>query len=138
MNYEYFSKMPHEITELDIWLKKPFDKAHALADLILASCDYTKGKYEKGCVYRSQRWLASRWGWDKKTVDKFLADLEDIGVLTTKRTNKGTTVFLVGKAKTPNSGVTERTTKRTHSRIKNKGGVGLDSPLPPEEWEDWE
>lgn len=138
MNYENFSKMPHEITNLPIWAKKPFDKAHALADLVLASCDYDKGKRKKGCTYLSKRWLADRWGWDRKTVDTFLKEMEEIGVLTTKTSRKGTTVFLVGKAKMPDLGATEGATNTTHTRIKEEGGVGLDSPLPPEEWEEWE
>lgn len=67
-----------------VWNEKPFSKGQAWVDLILAA-NHEVGKtafdggfieIERGCLLTSEVKLASRWGWSRKKVHRFLELLE--------------------------------------------------------------
>lgn len=87
-----------------IWKEKPFSKGQAWIDLLLlAQYNDSEKKpykdrvitYQRGKVYKSELYLAKRWGWNRKTVKKFLKQLENDGMLTGVWTTQGTTLTLV-------------------------------------------
>lgn len=141
LNYNNFSKIPHNITALDLWNKKPFDEGHALVDIMLNSCDYTKGKYLEGKVYRSKRWFSKRWGWSMNKVDRFLRDLEQNDIIKMEwdrnRDKNGTVLSLVNKGKTAIHRDRNRDKNGVYSRIKEEGGYEPNGSTPQEEWEEW-
>ena len=82
-----------------------FDKWSAYCDL-LREADYEekislhKGtgkliRYERGVVYRSIEWLANRWGWNRKTVRKFIDDLQRSGMVSATITPKFTAIKML-------------------------------------------
>lgn len=79
---------------------------------------------EPGEFHTSIEKLASAWGWNRKTVARYLSIFENEGMLTQKRTTKGTTLKLTnyGLYDVKNAdgwttkGATERTTERTAER----------------------
>ena len=84
---------------------------------------------EPGEFHTSIEKLASAWGWNRKTVARYLSIFENEGMLTQKRTTKGTTLKLTnyGLYDVKNAdgwttkGTTERTTERTQTkRIKSE------------------
>ena len=104
-----------------LWTDKPFNRAAAWVDLLLlAVWKDSKEMYRGELVQRkagevncSIEWLSDRWGWNRKTVMKFLDILEKEKMVTQTRTGKGTTLTLVNWAKYQGQGTTERTPERT-------------------------
>lgn len=68
-------KLHRKIQQNFLWDEKPFSKAQAWIDMLLIA------NHEDGKVYRSQRWLAKRWGWSHTKVRRFLNKLEDEGMI---------------------------------------------------------
>lgn len=141
LNYKNFSKIPHNVQALDIWNKKPFDEGHALIDIMLNACDYSKGKYLEGNVYKSKRWFSARWGWSMNKVDRFFRDLEHLNIIKVNRNKNGvkngTVLTLVNKGKTAKQWNKNGDTNGDHSRIIEESGNEPNGSLPPEEWSDW-
>ena len=50
---------------------------------------------EKGQIITSKRKLGDRWGWSNTKVNKFLNELEKVGMLTLKSDTKKTTIKIV-------------------------------------------
>lgn len=87
-----------------IWkLKEPFDKRSAWLDLLMtANHKNTKILFEgslieieRGQLLTSKRKLSEKWMWNRRTVDKYLALLEQDGMVTTKCTTKCTIITIV-------------------------------------------
>lgn len=95
-----FIKVDRKITEHWLWQDKPFAKGQAWIDLLLlATWKENKELYRGQLVQRqpgeiacSIKWLAERWGWNRKTVAAFLDLLEADNMLEQKRTTQGTTL----------------------------------------------
>ena len=118
-----------------LWKQRPFSKGQAWIDLILLAnhgeVKAPKGgeiiTYKKGCVYRSIYYLADRWGWDRKTVRRFLSVLESDQMVTVSCTSSGTTITLMNYEKYQNRwsadgtthGTTDGTTHGTQTIITN-------------------
>lgn len=150
-----------------MWEIKPFSKGQAWIDLILlANHEDRKVAFEgtlttvkRGQLLTSIRKLAVRWGWNTKTVRKFMTLLETDGMISAEYTTHGTTVTLIKYDDFQNHGSTKRNTKgsrdgarREHSMDTNKElkrikknekenvlpsgeeAVGLD--IPDEEWKE--
>lgn len=139
-----------------LWQEKPFSKGQAWIDLILLAnhSDHKKPKgdkiitYRRGDVNRSILFLADRWGWDRKTVKRFLRVLEADNMVTVRGTTQGTTITIVnydfwqGKGSTKGTmygtayGATHGTTYGTQTIMNNNDeegeeGGGYTSPTAP-------
>jgi len=104
------------------WLEeKPFCKAYAWLWIVgHAQFETTKvmvhGKpvtVRRGQLMTSIVQLSKTFGWDRRTVGKYIDSLEALKMITTKRTAHGTTITVENYDKYQNAGTTERTTKRT-------------------------
>ena len=82
---------------------RPYDYTHAFLDLMLlanyadreALVDGEIIMCKRGSVYRSQLYLAERWGWDRKKVRRFLDNLEKTNHITLTTSQHGTIITLV-------------------------------------------
>ena len=89
-----------------IWMEKPFSRGQAWIDLILLA-QHQDGTFQdrrgnlidgkRGCVYRSERFLAERWGWSRKKLTNYLLRLEQDNMIKVdkKRASERTTIFIV-------------------------------------------
>lgn len=125
-------------TLLDHWLWKdrPFSKGQAWIDLILlANFEDKKIAYKgeielcrRGTVNLSILELSKRWGWDRKTVRRFLSVLERDQMVTVSATTHRTTITLekydffqdYGSTDGSTDGSTNGTTKSQQSPTTNK------------------
>lgn len=115
-------KVSREIQEHWVWDEKPFSRGQAWIDLILLA-KHSDGKFtdrrgnivdgKRGCVYRSERFLAERWGWSRKKLGTFLSRLGQDGMINVdkKRASKGTAVFIVNYEAFQGIGASERASK---------------------------
>ena len=112
---KWFVRMPFELFESSFWLMKPFSKKEAYVDLFKLANASVKSMYdtrgilvtlEEGEVGTSLILLAERWGWDRKTVKRFLVSLEKMGYVDCKFDNVGTKIKLL-------QWIPKRTTKGT-------------------------
>lgn len=106
-----FVKIDRQMFEHWLWTEKPFDKGRAWLDLIqLASHKDEKfmangvmidGK--RGHIYKSQDYLAKRWGWSRGKVSRFLGTLEKDNMIIKKNVRygavNGTVITLVNYGK---------------------------------------
>lgn len=69
-------KLHRKLMDSPMWTSEPFTKGQAWVDLLMLADFETKGEYRRGSVYKSQRYLASRWHWSEKKVSRFLRDLQ--------------------------------------------------------------
>lgn len=96
-------KLHRKVLDCWIWQEKPYDKARAWVDLLLLAMHRDKKLLidneifvvERGSFMTSILKLATRWGWSRNKVKRFLELLEDEQMLNTKRTQKGTLVTIV-------------------------------------------
>lgn len=86
-----------------LWEDKPFSKGQAWIDLLMLA-NYSEKKkpkngeiitYKRGNVNLSMTQLAERWGWDRRTVKRFLDLLSNDGMVSLECTTHGTTVTIV-------------------------------------------
>lgn len=103
---ETWIKLYRKIDKNPLWEDKPFAKGQAWIDLLLIA-NHTDGQFtdrrgniidgKRGTVYRSINFLAERWGWSRKKVDRFLSQLWSQGVLevSKKRASDCTSIFIV-------------------------------------------
>ena len=83
-----------------LWSDKPFTKGQAWIDLLLLANHTDKEEFIKGalvCVkrgqtIRSRQFFAERWGWNVKTVDRFLEGLKKRKMVDYIGTAQGTLV----------------------------------------------
>ena len=116
-----YVKLDRSIQGHWIWQEKPYDKAHAWVDLILlANYEDTKELYRGKLVYRkrgqihcSSEWLATRYGWSRGKVDRYLKLLEADNMVEVKRTPYGTTITIVNYTLWQGARATDGTTHGT-------------------------
>ena len=85
-----------------IWNKEPFSRGQAWIDLLMSACwkeqkQLFKGKIqvqEVGKVYISKLYLATKWHWDRRKVDRFLTTLASDGMIRLERTTDGTVIAI--------------------------------------------
>ena len=95
--------LDRHIQEGWLWEEKPFSKGQAWIDLILlANYEDKKMPYKdkiitckRGTVNLSVLYLANRWGWDRRTVNKFLKQLQDGGSIKYKPSRYRTTILII-------------------------------------------
>ena len=100
-------KLDRNIAENWLYDADAFDNFHAFVDLLLMA-NYearkicVKGKVieiKPGQVFTSLTTLATRWGWGKNRVRRFLGTLEGTATVHTDGTADGTTITLLNWAK---------------------------------------
>lgn len=86
-----------------LWEDKPFSRGQAWIDLLMLA-NYTDKKkpksgeiiiYKRGNVNLSMMQLADRWGWDRRTVKRFLDLLTNDNMVSVDSTTHGTTITIV-------------------------------------------
>ena len=85
-----------------IWNKEPFSRGQAWIDLLMSACwkeqkQLFKGKIqvqEVGKVYISKSYLATKWHWDRRKVDRFLSVLASDGMIRLECTTDGTVIAI--------------------------------------------
>lgn len=133
-------KVHRQLLDNPMWLEEPFTKGQAWVDLLMLADGVNDGKYKRGTVYKSQKWLAERWGWSRNKVNRFLNRLEENHMVTVKRTyngtQSGTTITLVKYGffqdkwtpnETPNG-----TPNEAHKRSKEESLADADAPAKKE------
>lgn len=106
-----FVKIDRQYFEHWLWKEKPFDKARAWLDLIQLA-NHKDEKFisngvaidgKRGHVYKSQDFLAKRWGWSRGKVSRFLKMLESDNMIIRKNVRygavNGTEITLVNYGK---------------------------------------
>tara|TARA_B100000809_G_scaffold58716_1_gene55190 strand:+ start:131 stop:886 length:756 start_codon:yes stop_codon:yes gene_type:complete len=123
---KWFVRVPFELFESPFWMMKPFSKKEAYVDLFkLANASgnsmyETRGvlvTLEEGEVGTSLILLAERWGWDRKTVKRFLVSLDKMGYVDCKFDNIGTKIKLL-------QWIPKQTIKGTANRTPNAHQMG--------------
>ena len=101
---EGYVKLHRQIIENDLWFSEKFTKAQAWIYLLLLATHKDRTLYIRGVEINlkpgqlcySQVSLADRWKWNRKTVNKFLNDLEKRKMVDTKKDNI-TTIISINK-----------------------------------------
>ena len=101
-----------------LWQEKPFSKGQAWIDLLMmANFEEVKKPYKGdfitykiGEVNVSKLFLANKWGWERKKVDRFLSLLEADKMVSVNATTNGTTITIENYKKFNTSGATKRAT----------------------------
>ncbi len=101
---EGWIKLHRQIQENEFWFSEKFTKAQAWIDLIILATHKERTIYLKGVEINlkpgqlcySQVSLAKRWGWNRKTVKKFLNTLKNRQMVDTEETNI-TTIITIKK-----------------------------------------
>lgn len=114
-----YIKIDRGILKHWLWEDKPFSKGQAWIDLLLLavwkeSKELYRGELVErtpGEIFCSIEWLADKWGWNRKTVMRFLDVLERDNMITQTRTKKGTTITIVNWTVYQTQGTTERTSE---------------------------
>jgi hypothetical protein len=82
--------MPRGVASLSVWKKKPYDAAHALADLFVKANteagEWTNNRgltiaYQAGWVIWTNKGLAEEWGWRRESVERFMVELEKSDII---------------------------------------------------------
>ena len=127
---KWFVRVPFELFESSFWMMKPFSKKEAYVDLFKLANASGKSMYEtrgvfvtleEGEVGTSLILLAERWGWDRKTVKRFLVSLEKMGYVDCKFDNVGTKIKLL-------QWIPKRTAKGTAKGTPNAHQMGHQTP----------
>lgn len=124
MSNQGWIKIYRKIQDCWVWqLDKDnkFDRRSAWVDLLLLanhrdkkiSIDGNPVIISRGQFHTSIYKLADRWGWDKRTVSRFLNRLENDEMLTQVRSSKGTTISIVNYGIYQSDSTTECTTDST-------------------------
>ncbi len=139
-NYGYI-KLYRDIQGHFLWDKKPFDKSRAFIDLLLL-VNHTDGftevnghtiKVKRGQRHTSRKQLADRWGWDVKTVDRFLGILKKAEMVTYTGDPFGITLTIENYNLYQGDGDSQkdsyRPTQRDNSRHTNNKVKNENNPL---------
>ena len=96
-------RVQRSIVEHWLWQDEPYSFGQAWIDLLLTASwkdhkSYFHGELElkkAGTVYTSKRYLADRWKWNRRKLDKFLNALEGDKMVEIKSTKNCTTINIV-------------------------------------------
>lgn len=121
MAFKGYISINRSIEDHWLWQQKPFSKGQAWIDLLILANHAevkqphgdTVNIYQRGVVHRSIYFLAERWGWDRRTVKRFLNVLESDEMVSVNGTTNGTTITIVNYGKYQNGGTTHGTTDGT-------------------------
>ena len=110
------------IMDNPLWEDKPFSRGQAWIDMILLASHKDTEFYfdgdmlpvEKGQIITSKRKLGDRWGWSNSKVNKFLNELEKVGMLVQKSDTKKTTIKIVKYEQYQGFGSIEAVEKTSH------------------------
>lgn len=99
---ENWIKLNRSLADHWIWTKEKFTKGQAWVDLLMMARwkdgkQLHRGKLyvrKRGEINCSMKWLAKRWGWDRRTVKGFLTLLESDGMLSVRCTTNDTTITI--------------------------------------------
>ena len=98
-----YIKLARQLQEHAIWLGERFTRGQAWVDLLMLA-QFTlydlriRGNtvpLDRGQIGHSKTFLAGRWKWDRKTVQKYLDDLENDGMITQQKTRMVTVLTIV-------------------------------------------
>ena len=127
-----YIKLNRKLMDHWIWTKEKFSKGQAWVDLLMMARwkdgkQMHRGKlYERkrGEVNCSMKWLAERWGWNRRTVKLFLTVLESEGMLSVTCTTNDTTItienYSLYQDKPTEDCTTDCTTDCTHKKKDKK------------------
>lgn len=112
-------KLHRKILDCEVFAGEPFSKMQAWIYLLLMAnhepreirLGYEKVVIERGQFHTSERKLASIWGWNFKTVRRFLRVLEVEQMITKSVSTYGSTLTIVNYDNYQVSGSTEGSTK---------------------------
>ena len=93
-------KVHRDLLDHPLWTKKPFGKGQAWIDILLLAewkpryvrIGGRKKKIKSGQYWTNLSTLATRWGWPKETVRRFLKGLECDGSVSLNVTEHGTLI----------------------------------------------
>ena len=96
-------RVQRSLVEHWLWQDEPYSFGQAWIDLLLTASwkdhkSYFDGKLEikkAGTVYTSKRYLADRWKWNRRKLDKFLSALESDKMVEIESTKYCTTINIV-------------------------------------------
>ena len=112
-----YIKLHRSIQAHWLWTKSPFCQPAAWIDLLLMA-EWKTAKHERGSIWTTYRFLATRWGWHRNAVCRFLSNLEQDGMVRikrdTKRDTSGTTIFIEDYNKYPRKNGTPNGTPPGH------------------------
>ena len=98
-----YIKIYRKIFDSEIWEEKPFSRGQAWLDLILLA-NHKKGYFrvrgirvdiERGQVGTSSKTLATRWGWSRGKVLRFLHELETAQQIVQQKNNVSSLISIV-------------------------------------------
>lgn len=98
-----YIKLHREIQQHPIWVGERFSRGQAWVDLLLSAQHAGRSfrvrgnlvTLSRGQVGHSKSYLAGRWKWDRKTVQRFLDDLQDDGMITQQKSKVVTVVTII-------------------------------------------
>ena len=96
-------RVQRSLVEHWLWQDEPYSFGQAWIDLLLTASwkdhkSYFHGELEHkkaGTVYTSKRYLADRWKWNRRKLDKFLSALESDKMVEIESTKYCTTINIV-------------------------------------------
>lgn len=96
-------RVQRSLVEHWLWQDEPYSFGQAWIDLLLTASwkdhkSYFHGELEHkkaGTVYTSKRYLADRWKWNRRKLDKFLSALEGDKMVEIESTKNCTTINIV-------------------------------------------
>lgn len=117
-------KLHRKLMDSPMWTAEPFTKGQAWVDLLMLAQYEDVNNLRKGSVYKSKNFLANRWKWDRRKVDRFLDDLEHgtrngASIRTINRAKNGTIVTIENWAKYQVDGTRDGTRKCTRNCTEN-------------------
>lgn len=122
-----FLPLNRKIMKHWLWEDKPFSRGQAWIDLLMLA-NYTEKKkpkngeiiiYKRGNVNLSMKQLSDRWGWDRRTVKRFLDLLENDNMVSAECTTHGTTITIINYEVFNNSCTANSTTDGTTNAHQN-------------------
>ena len=124
-------KVSRTIQEHWVWDEKPFSKGQAWIDLLLLA-KHSDEKFldrrgnlidgKRGYIYRSERFLAERWGWSRKKIACYLSQLmqDNMIEMVKKRASERTTIFIVNYEDFQGLGASKRASEEP---VRNQSGT---------------
>lgn len=98
-----YVKLFRQLQDHPLWLGERFTRGQAWVDLLMLA-QFTSYELrirgnpvhlDRGQIGHSKAHLGGRWKWDRKTVQRFLDDLESDGMITQRKTRVVTVVTIV-------------------------------------------
>jgi len=137
-------KLWRQIQDNPVWRRKPYSYGQAWVDLLLLAnhqpgCIWPRGmplRIEAGQVGHSKESLASKWGWSRGKVTRFLNRLENERQIVQQKNNVTTVITITNwraYQKTDSQQDSQRTpnSRQTDTNKNDKNGKNDKKPTPP-------